>query len=83
MLFFGLVDYSQKVSLLFQFGVDYPLFQFRRHFHSEKTIYLCMVVALQKVNNSLVLSFAFEKKCFPASPIDLSNSSFATKVESG
>ncbi len=39
-----LVDYSQEVSLLFQFGV--PLFQFKCHFHSEKTI---VIIALQKV----------------------------------
>ncbi len=43
-----LVDYSQEVSLLFQFVV--PIIPVERcHSHSEKTWLLLYIIALQKV----------------------------------
>ena len=58
-----LFDYSQKVSLLFQFGV--PIIKDVTFILKGQFICGC-IVALQKVKyNPLVPSFAFEKKCFP------------------
>ncbi len=56
-----LVEYSQEVSLLFQFGV----FQFKCHFHSEKAIYLFVIIALQTGNIILYsVEFCLREKAF-------------------